>query len=53
MNKRQWKKYQATEARRIYYLMMFPMVPVIPLYFMVPKYSDRKAIIKAWKKVYQ
>ena len=53
MNKRQHKKNLKTEAKRIYYLMMFPMVPVIPLYFMVPKYSDRKAIIKAWKKINQ
>ncbi|MGB3465666.1 MAG: hypothetical protein WBA74_10360 [Cyclobacteriaceae bacterium] len=53
MNKRQIKKAEKIKAKQIGYLLVFPMVPLIPLSLLGFKYSDRKAIIKAWKKVNQ
>lgn len=52
MNKRQAKKQHKKKEKHIFYLFMFDLINKnVPLALFVPKYADRKAIIKAYKKV--
>jgi len=52
MNKRQAKKQHKKKEKHIFYLFMFEIINKnIPLALFVSKYSDRKAIIKAYRKV--
>jgi len=51
MNKRQKKKEHKKEIILNYYSYVLELASFVPLCFLVPRYSDRKAIIKIYKKV--